>query len=553
MPAQFSSTPLVPKHRRPAHRLPRPPCLLHCWLTLFSLCVASLLVTLIHLQSHAAMMHTLDADEAVVEWLAPRTSSTKTVASGTAYGEWRVPYNTTDLPATNFDDWLTKDDLIRVLYQTPYAREQAARAEGGDRGGSGDRGSDDGRNDVKDDGVIFFSSAYNGSESTREALMRSRQQSGQGKTKKRTQKAKKKEMLLMGYESRWTPPVDERIGCGQSGLIPRILHTSWPDRNIPQRFKPYLDACYALHPSPTFQQHFYTHSGIRRLVKRHFPHLLDAFDALDDGRKDDVGRAVVVWVHGGVYMDMAFDCVRSIEDLLDHAEEGARDIVLGQHNPVQAHLVEQMTNFRGPPVPVSHALIAASPRHPLLLTYINATMDTQSAARSASQAMTMAVEQSIRRERQDTECSMDPALERLGSVLVVPYTHLHPEVPSASHVYSGKCRMGVNQPGRARRTHRYTFDTTSSWGWSNRSEAGGRMEVLSFVYDDLADKEWAVSGCGLLSEAMRDPLMFYSNETYAVLHYDARNESHGAGRDESEAAVDVADLTEGSAELLVMS
>ena len=197
--AQLSSTPLVPKHRRPAHRLPRPPCLLHCWLTLFSLCVASLLVTLIHLQSHAAMMNTLDADEAVVEWLAPRTTSTKTVASGTAYGEWRVPYNTTDLPATNFDDWLTKDDLIRLLYETPYAREQAARAEGGGsaRGGSGDRGWDDGRNDLKDDGVIFFSSAYNGSESTREALMRSRQQSAQGKTKRRTQKAKKRETLLM--------------------------------------------------------------------------------------------------------------------------------------------------------------------------------------------------------------------------------------------------------------------------------------------------------------------------------------------------------------------
>ena len=107
--------------------------------------------------------------------------------------------------------------------------------------------------------------------------------------------------------------------------IPRIIHQSWKDENIPfdvyQRC--WVESWAAMHPG--WQRMFWTDADNLELVRVHYPQFHDFYRELTPPIKQaDFARFLYLHHFGGVYVDLDFVCLRNLEPLL-----GNYDIVLG--------------------------------------------------------------------------------------------------------------------------------------------------------------------------------------------------------------------------------
>lgn len=125
--------------------------------------------------------------------------------------------------------------------------------------------------------------------------------------------------------------------------IPRIIHRIWlgPDP-MPTEFVAYGATWNAHHPE--WEMRLWTDQNRPRLTNEQL-FLLEPTYA---GRSDLL-RFEVLWMHGGLYIDTDFECLRPIEPLL----EGKR-CVLGWESNLH----------------IATGLIASLPRHPLLSAII---------------------------------------------------------------------------------------------------------------------------------------------------------------------------------------
>jgi hypothetical protein len=96
--------------------------------------------------------------------------------------------------------------------------------------------------------------------------------------------------------------------------IPRTFHWIWfGDRRIPEQHQRWIDGWLALHPEWTHQI----------WTDQHRPVLRNEAQFLAAGNpamKADIARYEILYRYGGVYVDTDFECIRSIEPLLDGVE-----------------------------------------------------------------------------------------------------------------------------------------------------------------------------------------------------------------------------------------
>ncbi len=123
-------------------------------------------------------------------------------------------------------------------------------------------------------------------------------------------------------------------------LIPRVFHQIWlgPDR-LPDEYARYQQTWLDHHPD--WQLHLWTEDNI--------PHPLRRPEAAEKLRvpaeRANILRLELLWRHGGVYLDTDFECLRSIEPLIDQAE-----LFISLAKPGR----------------VNNALMGSIPNHPLL-------------------------------------------------------------------------------------------------------------------------------------------------------------------------------------------
>ena len=135
--------------------------------------------------------------------------------------------------------------------------------------------------------------------------------------------------------------------------IPRIIHQTWKDDNIPPRFQPYVQSWKHHHPG--WEYMLWTDEDNRALIEQYYPQHLRMYDSFRSKiQRVDAARYFILHRFGGVYADLDFECLRPLDAALE-----CGGCVLGQEPTVHARDV-----YRAPSV-VSNALMASSPEHPV--------------------------------------------------------------------------------------------------------------------------------------------------------------------------------------------
>ncbi|BCP54854.1 hypothetical protein K32_34710 [Kaistia sp. 32K] len=139
-------------------------------------------------------------------------------------------------------------------------------------------------------------------------------------------------------------------------MIPRIVHQTWRDRDIPAAMREFVASWPRLHPG--WEIRLWTDDDLAALVRQEYPHLAELYFGYPRPiQRADLGRYLVLRSHGGVYADLDAEALRSFEEILD------RDRPLFAEEPV-SHLAEKLVVVRGLQRIVSNAVMASPAGHP---------------------------------------------------------------------------------------------------------------------------------------------------------------------------------------------
>ena len=143
-------------------------------------------------------------------------------------------------------------------------------------------------------------------------------------------------------------PTVSNLHFNQSN-VPAIIHQTWRDAySMPQAWQEASNSCRTLHPN--YEYRFWTDADARRLIEKEFPCLLSTFDAYPyDIQRADVIRLLVLYVYGGIYLDLDIICLKSLD-------------------PLRAF---QFVLPRTMPVGLSNDFIVAEAKHPFLMQVLN--------------------------------------------------------------------------------------------------------------------------------------------------------------------------------------
>jgi hypothetical protein len=123
-------------------------------------------------------------------------------------------------------------------------------------------------------------------------------------------------------------------------LIPRVFHQIWlGDKPLPREYVGYQGSWTKHHPG--WELKVWREEDLPADLRR--PEAAEKLRA--PAERADILRLELLWREGGVYMDTDFECLRSIEPLLD-----GHDFVIGLAKPGR----------------VNNAFIASAPGHPIL-------------------------------------------------------------------------------------------------------------------------------------------------------------------------------------------
>ena len=100
--------------------------------------------------------------------------------------------------------------------------------------------------------------------------------------------------------------------------IPRIIHQTWKDHNIPEAFERMSHSWRSKHRH--WEYRFWTDEMNREFIALNFPFFLPVFDNYPTAiQRVDAVRYFVLYKHGGFYIDMDFECLAPIHPLVDMA------------------------------------------------------------------------------------------------------------------------------------------------------------------------------------------------------------------------------------------
>jgi mannosyltransferase OCH1-like enzyme len=111
-----------------------------------------------------------------------------------------------------------------------------------------------------------------------------------------------------------------------NSIIPLHLYTCWHTKDIPPLMKENYDYLVESNPKITF--HLYDENHCREFIKNNFEvDVLDAYDSLIPcSFKSDLWRYCILYINGGIYMDIKYRCVNGFKFLdLTEKEYFVRD------------------------------------------------------------------------------------------------------------------------------------------------------------------------------------------------------------------------------------
>jgi mannosyltransferase OCH1-like enzyme len=146
-------------------------------------------------------------------------------------------------------------------------------------------------------------------------------------------------------------------------VIPLNLYVTWHTKQLPR----FMDKNYRLlqNTNPEFNHVLYDDSECRQFISKHFDNdVVTAFDTLIPGAyKADLWRCCILYINGGIYIDIKFKCVNNFKFMeITDKEYLVRDrhnfgiynalMVSKPGNPILRNAIDQVvrntqTNFYG--------------------------------------------------------------------------------------------------------------------------------------------------------------------------------------------------------------
>ena len=141
----------------------------------------------------------------------------------------------------------------------------------------------------------------------------------------------------------------------ESITIPKILHQTWKDENLPAHLQAFRQTWQTHHP--TWEFRLWTDLDNRELIRQHYAWFLPIYDSYPENiMRADAARYFILHRYGGVYADLDVECLRPLDPLI------AKSLVLGLEHP--AHLKSSIARQRGLQTIVGNAVMGAVPQHP---------------------------------------------------------------------------------------------------------------------------------------------------------------------------------------------
>ena len=95
--------------------------------------------------------------------------------------------------------------------------------------------------------------------------------------------------------------------------VPLNIFQTYHTLDLPPRMRKSVDKL--IKNNPEFTHRLYDDNRCRKFIKRHFPlNVLSAFDKLIPGAyKADLWRYCILYIHGGIYLDIKYGCVKNFK------------------------------------------------------------------------------------------------------------------------------------------------------------------------------------------------------------------------------------------------
>lgn len=104
--------------------------------------------------------------------------------------------------------------------------------------------------------------------------------------------------------------------------IPKIIHQTWRDKNIPEHLAAYTSSWKKMHPD--WEYVLWTDDMNRKFIHDNHPHFLPVYDRYPTAiQRVDAVRYFILLKLGGVFVDLDFECLKNVSPLLYDTEFAA--------------------------------------------------------------------------------------------------------------------------------------------------------------------------------------------------------------------------------------
>lgn len=107
----------------------------------------------------------------------------------------------------------------------------------------------------------------------------------------------------------------------ETNYIPKIIHQIWWQgvNNLPTDY-PIFSESWKIN-NPQYKYLLWDQEKIENLMSQYFPWFTNKFNSLPKMiQKIDAAKYMILYIYGGMYVDMDSECVKSIDDLVDGKE-----------------------------------------------------------------------------------------------------------------------------------------------------------------------------------------------------------------------------------------
>jgi mannosyltransferase OCH1-like enzyme len=101
--------------------------------------------------------------------------------------------------------------------------------------------------------------------------------------------------------------------------IPKILHQTWKDVNVPLHLNPLMETWKENHPD--WEYILWTDAMNENFIREHHPDFLSVYQNFPHNiQRVDAVRYFILYEFGGVFIDLDFECLANISPLLNDQE-----------------------------------------------------------------------------------------------------------------------------------------------------------------------------------------------------------------------------------------